>query len=165
VRAVAVVAAAVVVAGCGGEEVADPGCETLESSGVSVDGAATLGLDRGGFVAIEGGAALELELGTQGGWMVRPVVEIDAAALGASDSSCVWVESTATIDGSADPVSMPQVPRFTYGGGRALSTPLLVLLSFDLEAIEGRDATITVRVEAPAAGATTSADVRLVNAE
>lgn len=141
----------------------DPDCLPSDTSGVDVDGAATLGLDAGGFAAIESGAALELELGTQGGWMVRPQVQFDAAALGAGDGACVWVESTATVDGSPDPISMFEVPEFAYEGGTGLSRPLLVLLSFDLEAVEGRDATIEVRVEGPEAGSTAAIDVSLVN--
>lgn len=150
---------------CGTAETGDGDADCLPSdtSGVEAPGAAILGLDAGGFAAIENGATLELELGTQGGWMVRPQVRIATSALGAGAGACVWIESTATIDGSADPISMVEVPQFSYDGATGLSRPLLVLLSFDLGAVEGRDATIEVRVEGPGAGTTASVDVSLVN--
>ena len=158
--------AAVVAAGCGSEDEPDTLCDELVSSGNVVDSGVTLGLgDPDTFEPIADGDELELELGTQGGWMVRPVARLDAAALGAGPDRCVWVETVAAIEGSADPVSLTQVPTFDYNRANVLSSPLLVLLSFDLEAVDGRQATIDVRIEGPDAASTASIDVELVNLE
>lgn len=150
---------------CGPDAPLPVACEQLPSSLPSIDGAATFGAgELDDFRAVEDGAAMELVLGIQGGWMVMPRVRVDAAALGASPGSCVRGTSTAVIE-DAPAVGMQQVISLTYAGDQALSQPLYILLSFDLDAIEGRHASIQLDVEGPDARARANARVFLVNRE
>lgn len=157
---------AVFAVACASQEEEGARCEVFESSGTSRDGAVAIGSSApGDFVSIDNDGTMELELGIQGGWMARPSLEIDAASLGADEESCIWVSIDATIDGMDQPISVLETPAFQFQDGMAYSAPLNLLLSFDLEALEGRTATFHVTVQGPEAAATSIVDVTLVNHE
>ena len=157
---------AVLAIACAGQDDADLLCDDFVAKPDSVERALAIGTTIGGdFVPIDADGSLELELGIQGGWMARPTLRIDAESLGATDQSCIWVAIEAAVDGMDEPISMFTTASFQFDNGNGYSDPLEVLLSFDLEALEGRKATFEIRVDGPRAAASSIVDVVLVNAE
>jgi hypothetical protein len=152
---------------CADEEPPDPpACDDAVVPGEVIDGALELGT--GGppdFVPAADGSSLELARGSQGGWMITPTLAAGKAALG-GDGACVHL----SIDVDLGTVEPP--PHFegtasdmAEDGGRWYTEPLLVLLSYDLAAVEGRTATITAMFEDDGVAASRQVAVRLENRE
>lgn len=151
---------------CAGPKDSSPRCVDFEARADSVEGALSIGVNTGAdFESIESESQVELELGTQGGWMVRPTLRIDAESLSVDAQSCIWVSIEAQVEGMSQPISFLDAPSFAFEASMGYSEPLNVLLSFDLAALEGRAATLDVSVEGPSAAARTAVDVKLINGE
>lgn len=150
--------------GCGDDP--GPQCVDTDAGGPEVANAVALG---GGtpdnFVAASDGGTFELEFGTQGGWMVRPVVRIDSARLGADDQSCVAVHLEADVPGITPIPATHVFPQFHHQTGAGFTDPVIVFLAFDLLEVENQPCTLRVTVVGPAASSSTSAQVTLVNNE
>lgn len=149
-----------VLGGCGASD--DAPCNAHRADEVVAD-AVAIGVGAPAFVPLADGSEMELDFGTQGGWMIRPVLRIAPERLGVEDPACVWVEVVTAVDGLEElPTTTISVP-FHEDGDHADSEPLLVLLAFDLEQVEGRSATITATVSGPVAQSTSVIAVDLVN--
>lgn len=147
----AAAALALALAGCAAD--AGPAGEDCgaspEASATWIEDAVALGLTGGGgnrFQPVADGASLELVLGSQGGWMITPVLAVDRSMM-ASDGACVHVAVEVDLGAGGQPiafeVTLPEL------GGTDLhfySEPLSVLLSYDLAELDGRTATITAVV-------------------
>ena len=139
-------------AGCAADAgpAGEDSCAAPEATTTWIEDALVLGLagggDGGGFQPVADGASLELVLGSQGGWMITPVLAVDRSMM-ASDGACVHVAVEVDLGAGGQPIAyqviLPEI------GGTDLhfySEPLPVFLSYDLTELDGRTATITAVV-------------------
>lgn len=115
-----------------------------------------IGFDSGGsFVPVESGETMELVLGTQGGWMILPVLEAESTET--TQALCVTLE--AEVTGHPDSITQRTRVRFEPSNGALYGGPLQFFLSFDVSALEDRAALLTAR----AGTSETSIEVVLAN--
>lgn len=83
------------------------------------------------------GQIVPIVLGTQGGYMITPVVRADQARLG-GDGRCTALELVAEV-GEASPVRLSfELARVEVADGYAFSGTIPFLLSFDPIALQGQ---------------------------
>jgi hypothetical protein len=163
-----VVALGLAACGGGGDDDGPPAtCGSADAGppGDPVAGALAIGLgEPASFQVIGEDEAVELVRGPQGGWMVTPVLRVDASKL-ASDGICAHIEIGAVVDG-ADPLEyVLDVPQLAEDASYLYTDALPVFLSFDVTALVGKACTLSATVGDE--GATASAEVRigLINQE
>jgi hypothetical protein len=162
-RILAAALLALVAAACAaGDDEAD--CAEPALPGALIEDALALGLaGSGSFQPVADGAAMELELGTQGGWMITPILAVDRRMM-ASDGACVHVSVQVDLGGGAAPIAFDMtVPELGGTDDHFYSEPLPVFLSYDVAALEGRAATITAVLEDDDVASTCQVAVELAN--
>jgi hypothetical protein len=153
--------------GCAAEQPPDPpDCDDAVVPGAVIEGALELGT--GGpadFAPAADGSSMELARGSQGGWMITPTLAADQSALG-GDGACVHLSIDVDL-GSAEPAPHFEatVSDLAEDGGRWYTEPLLVLVSYDLPAVDERTATVTAIFEDDGVAARRQVAVRLENRE
>jgi len=168
--AILLLAAALTAAGCAADSQPADDCSQPLSPASMVEDAVVLGLAgadgaAGDFRPVADGGAMELELGSQGGWMITPTLAIDRAMM-ASDGACVHVTVEVALDGNPamPPVGFDlMVPELAGTDDHFYSEPLPVLLSYDLAELDARTATISTTVEDDEVAASCQVAVRLEN--
>lgn len=145
-----------------GEE--EAGCAEPAAPGSVIEDALALGRAGGGwFEPVADGAAMELVLGTQGGWMITPILAVDRRMM-ASDGACVHVAVEVDLGGGQAPIEFGMtVPELGGTDDHFYSEPLPVFLSYDVAALEGRAATITAVLQDDDVAATCQVAVELAN--
>jgi hypothetical protein len=148
---------ALVLAGCAAESAeptdADCGARAAPVPATLVEDALTV---RG---------ASELVLGSQGGWMITPILAVDRAVM-ASDGACVHVAIEVDAGLAGGPISYQAIlPELAGGDDQAVSDELPVFLSYDLAELDGRAATITALVEDDDVASSCQVAVELANRE
>ena len=149
--------------GCAGStESAPPGtCDEASANGAGslVEGALSIGTGTGDdFRPL--GDTLELVLGSQGGWMVTPTLEVDLSAM-ATDGDCVRIDVSVDL---GDGQELPYVAILSeLVGERWTSEPLQLFLSYDLAAVEGQTAFLAASLEDDGVVATAEATALLTN--
>lgn len=117
---------------CDGTEPTDAALSALRI-GFEMDGA---------FVPVESGETMELVLGTQGGWMILPVLEVETTD--ATSAHCVSLE--AEVTGHPESITQSMRVRFEPSNGALYGGPLQFFLSFDVASLDGRSALVTARI-------------------
>lgn len=139
-----ILAAALLAACAAGPEQPET-CEPPGAPAAVVEDALVLGLagaGAGGFEPLADGAPVELVLGSQGGWMITPVLAVDRAKM-AGDGACAQVAVEVDL-GAAEPVRFElTVPELAGSDDHFYSDPLPVFLSYDLAELEQRQVLIT----------------------
>jgi hypothetical protein len=163
------IAAAVLLALLAAACAADPGmdeagCAEPAAPGSLIEDALALGLAGAGrFEPVAEGAAMELVLGSQGGWMITPILAVDRRMM-ASDGACVHVTVEVDLDGGDAPITFDvTVPELGGTDDHFYSEPLPVFLSYDVAALEGRRATITAVLEDDDVASSCQVAVELAN--
>jgi len=164
-RILAAALLALVAAACAadtGEE--EVGCIEPAAPGSLIEDALSLGLVGGGsFQPVADGAAMELVLGSQGGWMITPILAVDRRMM-ASDGACVHVAVEVDLGGGDAPIAFDiTLPELGGTEDHFYSEPLPVFLSYDVAALDGRAASITAVHEDDDVASTCQVAVELAN--
>ncbi|HUS65655.1 MAG TPA: hypothetical protein VMZ28_13990 [Kofleriaceae bacterium] len=158
------VALALAAAGCGDDD-SGPTCSTdLLEGGDEVPDGLRVGLGgpgAGAFAPIASGDDVELDMGTQGGWMVQPVARIDDAI---DASTCPRLVFTLLVDDLEVPGSYDLRTSFHQEDGAWISDPVQLFISLDVEALDGRGASLSASVtDGDATASVQLDDLTLVN--
>jgi hypothetical protein len=151
-KTLAAVLLALALAGCAADA-ASPGeedCGASPEAATWIEDALALGLASdgapAGFQPVVDGASLELVLGSQGGWMITPILAVDRSMM-ASDGACVDVAVEVDLGIGGEPFAFQvTVPELGGTDQHFYSEPLPVFLSYDLAELDGRTASITAVV-------------------
>ena len=159
-----VLALATFAAGCGGDD--EQTCSTdLLEGGDDVPDALRVGLGGAGageFAPIASGDAVELDMGTQGGWMVQPVARIDAEAI--DTSVCPRLVYSLEVEGLDFAASYDLRTTFHETGSAWSSDPVQLFIAFDIAEVDGHSATLSASVtDGDATASVTLDDLTLVN--
>lgn len=152
-----------------GEPASDDGaCEVVPAEvgeGEPLDGTLSIGVRRGGeFAGLTDEGPMELVRGSQGGWMVVPMLRVEAREVDL-DVSCGWVKIEAAIDGDALLIEHVQEVGFEARGSFLDSEDVLAFLSLDLAELEDRSCRLRASVDVGAHSIDASIDGVLVNDE
>ena len=156
---------ALLVAACAADTGEDEAsCAEPAAPASLIEDALALGLSgSGSFEPVADGAAMELVLGAQGGWMITPILAVDRRMM-ASDGACVHVAVEVDLGAGDAPIDFDMtVPELGGTDDHFYSEPLPVFLSYDIAALDGRAATITAVVADDDVAATCQVAVELAN--
>lgn len=154
--AIAALALALALAGCAADaaDPTDADCAPSAPVATVIDDALTV---RG---------AAELVLGSQGGWMITPVLAVDRTMM-ASDGACVRVALEVDLGaGGGEPITYEvTLPELAGTDAHFYSEPLPVFLSYDLAELDGRTAIITALLADDDVASSCQVVAQLVNRE
>ena len=166
-RLAAILCAVCAACGTAGEPIEPGDCDPVGTTRPAEPAAHALAIGTGSgadFRPIGDAGSLELVLGSQGGWMVTPTLEVDLLAM-ASDRVCVALRVEADLGAGEAPLLDVLLGELGESGDRWYSDPLQVFLSYDLAALEGRSATLVATFRDDDLVATSQVSVLLTNDE
>ena len=127
-----------------------------------LDGALQIGVRADGvFVPLVDSDTIELVLGSQGGWMVVPMLRVDSPEL--DDVDCGWVELSGQVGDGSVTMNHVEPLRFAREGRFFESDDVFAFLTLDLTEVEGQPVSLEVVVDLGDRSAATALDATLVN--
>ena len=158
-------------AGCAADAAGPDGedCGASPEAATWIEDALALGVasggGAGGFQPVADGASLELVLGSQGGWMITPILAVDRSMM-ASDGACVHVAVEVDLGIGGEPIAFEvTLPELGGTDQHFYSDPLAVFLSYNLAELDGRTASITAVVTDDDVASSHQVAARLANRE